>query len=367
MKKRLCCMVALGIILSLSGCGKTTDLDTQSFPSGSSEYGSESYISQDGEPVEDPYEPSDPTDSNGMIDPNSMTADERRELLMEQDEENKPYYQQTDMSEERMEYRFNVYRFGLNFVNEHISSIADLYQDLQRNIFSYTDSARDICVTGTVEWCSRDGNFTQFLIKDSYAWQDIYFSITADTDVPVLERDTVTCFGYVNGSDLYTTTYSNGSTSETTYPSLHLKDMFIGSGSQKIADETVLRTLPFYTGFPDLSDVEIDFFFGIDAVYYNQDYISTDMINDHPYTVYGYYYEPDQNRYTCLIRYLQFEYPEGEYTTMTLSPYAIHFQTPDESVRNAYKAFDNAVPSTMPLNTNNTANGHMFDWYRVLD
>lgn len=63
-----------------------------------------------------------------------------------------------------------VSQYGLNFVNEHtVSSDGELYDDLCRNIFSYTDSAREICVTGTVEWCSRDGSFTEFLVKDDYA------------------------------------------------------------------------------------------------------------------------------------------------------------------------------------------------------
>ena len=107
------------------------------------------------------------------------------------------------------------------------------------------------------------------------------------------------------------------------------------------------------------------FFFGSDAVYYNENYLAPDTVNSHPYTVYGYYYEPEQNRYTCLIRYTEFQYPDGEYTTMTVSPYAIDFKTPDGAIKSAYAAFENAVPSTLPLNTNVAANGHMFDWYRL--
>ena len=369
MQKTLCFVMILITLGMLSACGANdTVADTNPSPSENSENTENDIVSHDGEPTENPNEPSDPTGSDGSpvtVDPNTMTADERRELLMS-NEENLPYFMHSEMSEERMEYRFNVYRYGLNFVNEHaVSGDGDLYDDLRRNIFSYTDSAREICVTGTVEWCSRDGSFTEFLVKDNYAWEEIYFSVMAYTDVPVLEGDTVTCFGYVNGTELYTTTYENGSVSEHEFPSIYLEDMFINNSGRKVAEAAVLSSLTFYEGSPNYSDAEMDFFFfGSDAVYYNENYLTADTVNDHPYTVYGYYYEPELNCYTCLIQYSEFEYPDGEYTTMTVSPYAIDFKTPDGALQNAYAAFENFVPSTLPLNTNNSANGHMYDWYR---
>lgn len=370
LKRVFCSVMALAMLALLPACGGENDAaDTGLLIPEQTEAVTNSLVSHDGTPVEDPNTPSDPTGSEDApvtVDPNEMTADQRQELLMS-NEENLPYYMRSGMSEERMEYRFNVYRYGLNFVNEHaVSSDGELYDDLCRNIYSYTDSAREICVTGTVEWCSRDGSFTEFLVKDDYAWKDIYFSVMAYTDVSVLEGDSVTCFGYVNGTELYTTTYENGSVSEQEVPSIYLEDMFLNTGGQKAAGEAALSGLTFYEGSPDYSDAEMDFFFfGSDAVYYNENYLAPDTVNSHPYTVYGYYYEPEQNRYTCLIRYTEFQYPDGEYTTMTVSPYAIDFKTPDGAIKSAYAAFENAVPSTLPLNTNVAANGHMFDWYRL--
>ena len=66
-----------------------------------------------------------------------------------------------------------------------------------------------------------------------------------------------------------------------------------------------------------------------------------------------------------MIRYAEFEYPSGEYTTMTVSPYAIDFRTTDGAVQSAYATFENFVPSTLPLNTNVVVNGHLHDWYRL--
>lgn len=369
MKKALRGAMVLGILIMLSACdGKDAAADAGSLPPDRTEAMSSDVVSQDSVPVEAPNEPLGPTgsDTPAVVDPNTMTADERRELLMS-NEENLPYYMRSGMSEERMEYRFNIYRYGLNFVNEHaVSSDGDLYDDLRRNIFSYTDNAREICVTGTVEWCSRDGSFTKFLVKDNYAWEDLYFSVMAYADVPVLEGDPVTCFGYVNGTELYTVTDESGSVSEQEFPSIYLEDMFLNTSGRKVAEEAVLSSLTFYEGSPNYSDAEMDFFFfGSDAVYYNGNYLTADTVNGHPYTVYGHYCESEQNRYTCLIRYTEFEYPDGEYTTMTISPYAVDFKTPDGTVQSAYAAFENAVPSALPLNTNILANGHMFDWYRL--
>ena len=159
-------MMVLILLAVLPACGgKDAAQNTGSLPPDHSETMTGDVISQDGTPVEDPNTPSDPTGSEDApvtVDPNTMTADERQELLMS-GEENMPYFMRSDMPEERMEYRFNVYRYGLNFVNEHaVSSDGELYDDLCRNIFSYAYSAREICVTGTVEWCSRDGSFTEF-------------------------------------------------------------------------------------------------------------------------------------------------------------------------------------------------------------
>ena len=370
LKKAICCVVTLITLAMLPACGgKDAAEDTGSLPSSQNGAMSSGMISEDGIPVEDSNSFSDPTgneDSPATVDPNTMTADERRELLMSS-EENLPYYMRSTMSEERIDYRVNVYRYGLNFVNEHaVSSDGDLYDDLCRNIFSYADSSQEICVTGTVEWCSRDGNFTQFLVEDDYVWKDIYFSVIAYADVPVLEGDSVTCFGYVNGTDLYTTTYENGSVSEQEFPSISLEDMFLNASTRKVADMATLNSLTYYEGSPNYSDTEMDFFFfGTAAGYYNENYITPDAVNGHPYTVYGYYYEPERNRYTCMIRYAEFEYPSGEYTTMTVSPYAIDFRTTDGAVQSAYATFENFVPSTLPLNTNVVVNGHLHDWYRL--
>ena len=196
LKRVFCCVMALTILAVLPAYGgENAAADTGSLTPEQTEAVTNGLVSHDGTPVEDPNTPSDPTgseDSPVTVDPNEMTADQGQELLMS-NEENLPYYMRSGMSEERMEYRFNVYRYGLNFVNEHtVSSDGELYDDLCRNIFSYTDSAREICVTGTVEWCSRDGSFTEFLVKDDYAWKDIYFSVMVYTDVPVLEGDPVT-------------------------------------------------------------------------------------------------------------------------------------------------------------------------------
>ena len=158
-KRVFCCVMALVMLAVLPACGGENDAADTGLLIPEQTEGVTNGL------VEDPNTPSDPTGSEDApvtVDPNEMTADQRQELLMS-NEENLPYYMRSGMSEEQMEYRFNIYRYGLNFVNEHaVSSDGELYDDLCRNIFSYADSAREICVTGTVEWCSRDGSFTEF-------------------------------------------------------------------------------------------------------------------------------------------------------------------------------------------------------------
>lgn len=339
----------------------------------------DAYINEEGSIISDPY------DDSGNIDPDFWgvvadgpyndeifdNLDESVDDSWDRDgdgiitgrEAGLRYFEYGCMDPDRQAYRLGCITGGINLstVSQTKGSFPQIYSNVMRNIYNYYGN--DCVISGKVDFIERTGYSTAMIVEIPLLTNNLYVIAEVNTDIGVIEGDTITVFGTYEGPATYTTTNEYGVVTEENTFKINIMDYYLGDAATEAKSE-------FMPGAPSLTDEEKAYWYRT----YDSGFTLTDngvILRDGTlatYTVLQYTYDPEIGAYALYFRYddLADCYPPNSYTILHLTYTHPHFFMTSDEDHALYEAANQAGLSSAGYPTRTLTTMDTYCWY-VLD